>query len=104
MRGEVPRKSRTELPLVQLIPNMMTLGAIAAGMTAIRFAESGRFRTAIALIIIAAAIDGIDGRIARMLKSESALGAELDSLADFLNFGIAPAMILFHWGPEVTQG
>jgi len=104
MTDQVPRKSRTELPLVQLIPNMLTLGAIAAGMTAIRFAEADRFRMAIALILIAAAIDAIDGRIARMLKSESAIGAELDSLADFLNFGVAPAMILFHWGPEVTQG
>ena len=99
-----PRRSRTELPLFQLIPNMMTLGAIAAGMTAIRMAEDGRYRTAIGLILIAALLDGVDGRIARLLKSESAIGAELDSLADFLNFGVAPALILFHWGIELTDG
>lgn len=99
-----PRRSRTELPLIQLIPNMMTLGAIAAGMTAIRMAENGRYRTAIGLILIAALLDGVDGRVARLLKSESAIGAELDSLADFLNFGVAPALILFHWGIELTDG
>jgi CDP-diacylglycerol---serine O-phosphatidyltransferase len=100
----LPRKVRPELQLIQLIPNLMTLGAIAAGMTAIRFAEADRFQWAIALILIAAALDGIDGRIARLLKSESAIGAELDSLADFLNFGVAPAIILYNWGLEGTAG
>lgn len=92
-----PRKSRAELPLFQLIPNVLTLGATCAGMTAIRFAVEGRFMLAVALIVLAAALDGIDGRLARMLKSESALGAELDSLADFLNFGVAPALVLYFW-------
>jgi CDP-diacylglycerol---serine O-phosphatidyltransferase len=102
--ARLPRTVRSELQLIQLIPNLLTLGAIAAGMTAIRFAEADRFQWAIALILIAAAIDGIDGRIARLLKSESAIGAELDSLADFLNFGVAPAIILFNWGLEGTAG
>lgn len=97
-------RTRLELPIVQLIPNLLTLGAIAAGMTAIRFAEAERIHWAVSLILIAAALDAIDGRIARLLKSESAIGAELDSLADFLNFGVAPALILYNWGLDSTAG
>ncbi len=95
--GKPPRKPRSELPLVQLIPNLVTLGAICAGLTAIRFAVEGRFQMAVALIVLAAVLDGIDGYLARMLKSESAIGAELDSLGDFLNFGAAPALIVYFW-------
>ncbi len=83
--------------LTQLIPNLLTLGAICAGLTAIRFAVQGRYEQAVALIILAAVLDGIDGSIARLLKSESQLGAELDSLADFVNFGVAPGLFVYLW-------
>lgn len=83
------------LSLAQQVPNLMTLGAICAGLTAIRFAIEGRPDQAIALIILAAILDGLDGRIARILHSESAIGAELDSLADFLNFGVATGLLVY---------
>ena len=95
-RGKL-RRARQELLLARLIPNLLTLAAISAGLTAIRFALHDEFPMSVAMIVLAAAIDGIDGRVARMLKSESALGAELDSLADFLNFGVVPGMILYVW-------
>ncbi|MHA3913239.1 CDP-diacylglycerol--serine O-phosphatidyltransferase [Halovulum sp. GXIMD14793] len=95
------RKATSRLPdvqtLTQQIPNMLTLGAICAGLTAIRFAMQGRYETATALILLAAFLDGIDGSIARLLKSESPLGAELDSLADFVNFGVAPGLFVYLW-------
>ncbi len=90
-------KRKIELPFVQLLPNLMTVTAICAGLTAIRFSFEGDYAFAVLLILLAAVLDGLDGRVARMLKSESALGAELDSLADFLNFGVAPALLLFAW-------
>jgi CDP-diacylglycerol--serine O-phosphatidyltransferase len=91
-----PREPR-EFNLLQLLPNFLTVGAICAGLTAIRFAIQGSFEMSVALIILAAALDGLDGRLARLLRSESAIGAELDSLADFLNFGVAPALFLYLW-------
>jgi CDP-diacylglycerol---serine O-phosphatidyltransferase len=90
-------KRKIELPFVQLLPNLMTVTAICAGLTAIRFGFQGSFQFAVILILFAAILDGLDGRVARLLKSESALGAELDSLADFLNFGVAPALLLYAW-------
>ena len=90
-------RGRRELHILQLLPNFLTVGAICAGLTAIRFAYQGNIELAVGLIVLAAALDGIDGRIARLLKSESAIGAELDSLADFLNFGVAPALLLYSW-------
>lgn len=92
-----PVRLRRELPIVQLLPNLVTVAAICAGLTAIRFAASGNFTTAVQLVLVAAVLDGLDGSLARLLKSASALGAELDSLADFLNFGIAPALLLYFW-------
>lgn len=92
-----PNKGRRELPLVQLLPNMMTVAALCAGVTAIRMANSGRFDLAVGLIIVAAVFDALDGRLARLLKSESEIGAELDSLCDFVNFGVAPGIILYQW-------
>ncbi|HSG56470.1 MAG TPA: CDP-diacylglycerol--serine O-phosphatidyltransferase, partial [Paracoccaceae bacterium] len=92
-----PTRTKGELPLTSLLPNLVTVAAICAGLTAIRFAFQGSFEAAVTLILVAGVLDGLDGRLARMLKSESALGAELDSLADFLNFGIAPALILYVW-------
>lgn len=91
------RRPRSELPLVQLLPNFLTVMALCAGLTAIRFAAQGRFGYAIGLIVLAAVLDGLDGRLARLLKHESEIGAELDSLGDFVNFGIAPAMTLYFW-------
>jgi CDP-diacylglycerol--serine O-phosphatidyltransferase len=91
------KPSRKELPIIQLFPNAITLGAICAGLTAIRLAALGSIELAVSLIILACVLDGVDGRLARALGSESLLGAELDSLADFLNFGVAPALIIYFW-------
>ncbi|MDA7946003.1 MAG: CDP-diacylglycerol--serine O-phosphatidyltransferase [Hyphomicrobiaceae bacterium] len=76
---------------------MFTLLALCAGLTAIRMAIEHRFDVAIAAIVLAAVLDGLDGRVARLLKASSRFGAELDSLADFVNFGVAPAIVVFTW-------
>ncbi|MEZ5886368.1 MAG: CDP-diacylglycerol--serine O-phosphatidyltransferase [Paracoccaceae bacterium] len=94
---------RREIPLIHLVPNAMTLGAICAGVSAIRMAYSGDFERSVALLILAALLDGLDGRIARILKSESLMGAELDSLADVVNFGVAPAVVLYFWAMDGDQ-
>jgi CDP-diacylglycerol---serine O-phosphatidyltransferase len=86
------------IPLRLLVPNFFTVLSLCAGLTAIRMAIEQRFDMAIALVVIAALLDGIDGRLARALKAQSRFGAELDSLADFVNFGVAPAVLLFIWG------
>lgn len=93
-----PSDPPRELLLLKLLPNLVSILALCAGLTAIRFAIAGNFGLAIMLIGTAAALDGLDGRLARMLKSESAIGAELDSLCDFVNFGVTPAMVLYLWG------
>lgn len=92
------------MPLVQLLPNFLTLGALCASLTAIRFAIQGEGRAAVGLIVLAAVLDLLDGWAARRLNSESAIGAELDSLADFASFGVAPGLILFFWMPEGGPG
>ncbi len=98
MSEQPPRRERgTVLSLVHLLPNLMTLGAVCAGMTSIRFAIEGQVVTSMSLIVLAAVLDGLDGPTARFLKSESAIGAELDSLADFINFGVAPGLLLYLW-------
>ena len=86
-----------EVPVRILIPSMFTLLALCAGLTAIRMAIEHRFDVAIAAIVLAAVLDGLDGRIARLLKAASRFGAELDSLADFVNFGVAPGIVVFTW-------
>src|SRR6201997_5469850 len=86
------------IPVRPLLPNLITLLALCAGLTAIRLAVEDKLEWAVAAIVFAALLDGIDGRIARMLKGTSRFGAELDSLADFVNFGVAPALILYFWG------
>ncbi|MGL4322572.1 MAG: CDP-alcohol phosphatidyltransferase family protein [Beijerinckiaceae bacterium] len=78
-----------------LIPNMITLLAICSGLTAVRLSAEGRWDWAVAAVVIAAILDGIDGRVARMLKGTSKFGAELDSLCDFVNFGCVPALLLY---------
>ncbi len=93
-----PRRRFKAIPVRTLLPNLITLLALCAGLTAIRIAVEGKMEWAIAAIVLAALLDGIDGRLARMLKGTSRFGAELDSLADFVNFGVAPALILYFWG------
>ena len=85
------------IPLRFLLPNLLTLLALCSGVTAIRFAIEGRYEWAVAGIIFAVVLDALDGRLARYLKGTSRFGAELDSLADFVNFGVAPAIILYLW-------
>src|SRR6201990_2038561 len=99
-RGSFPRqRGRFRLiPVRTLVPNLITLLALCAGLTAIRLALEDKLEWAVAAIVFAALLDGIDGRVARMLKGTSRFGAELDSLADFVNFGVAPALILYFWG------
>ncbi len=80
-----------------ILPNMLTLIGVCIGLTSIRFALSGEFHLAIVAIIIAALIDGLDGRIARLIKGTSKVGKELDSLTDMISFGVAPAFIIYFW-------
>ena len=84
-----------DIPLRMLVPNILTLLAICSGLTAIRFAIENRMDLALGAVILAAILDGIDGRVARFLKSSTPFGAQMDSLADFVNFGVAPAMLLY---------
>ena len=93
-----PRRRFKAIPVRTLLPNLITLLALCAGLTAIRLSVESRLDLALAAIVFAALLDGIDGRIARLLKGTSRFGAELDSLADFVNFGVAPALILYFWG------
>ncbi|HEY2754144.1 MAG TPA: CDP-diacylglycerol--serine O-phosphatidyltransferase [Pseudolabrys sp.] len=92
------RRRFKAIPVRTLLPNLITLLALCAGLTAIRVAVENKIDLALAAIVFAALLDGIDGRVARMLKGTSRFGAELDSLADFVNFGVAPALILYFWG------
>lgn len=85
------------LTLRAMLPNAITAAALCAGLTGIRFAIDGEWTYAIGLVVLAGVLDGIDGRIARLLNAQSRFGAELDSLADSLSFGVAPALILFLW-------
>jgi CDP-diacylglycerol--serine O-phosphatidyltransferase len=103
---EGPRRRFRKIPIRALLPNLITLLALCLGLTAIRMAIEGRMDLAVAGIVVAAILDGIDGRLARYLQAQSRFGAELDSLADFMNFGCAPALILFFWGlgPLKTLG
>src|SRR5256885_7451276 len=94
---ELRRRRFRPIPVRMLVPNVITLLAICAGLTAIRLSIEGRMELAVAAIVFAAILDGIDGRVARMIKGQSKFGAELDSLADFVNFGVAPGLILYFW-------
>src|SRR6188508_1432464 len=94
---ELRRRRFRPIPVRMLVPNVITLLAICAGLTAIRLSIEGRMELAVAAIVFAAVLDGVDGRIARMIKGQSKFGAELDSLADFVNFGVAPGLILYFW-------
>ncbi|MBM3613320.1 MAG: CDP-diacylglycerol--serine O-phosphatidyltransferase, partial [Alphaproteobacteria bacterium] len=83
------------LTLRQILPNAVTILGLCSGLMALRFAQAGRVDLAVMLILLAGVLDGLDGIIARRLDATSKMGAELDSLADFLNFGVAPAVVVF---------
>lgn len=107
MRVRRPRMRVRRLPersVNRLVPNILTLLALCAGMTAIRFALNGNFQAAVYAIIVAGILDGLDGRIARLLKATSHFGAELDSLSDFISFGVAPATVMYLWTMSGLQG
>jgi CDP-diacylglycerol---serine O-phosphatidyltransferase len=91
-----PRRLRAQ-PLIHLVPNIFTVMSLCAGLTAIRYGLDERFELALVLIVAAGVLDGLDGRSARLLKITSKLGAQLDSLADFLSFGVAPALLVYLW-------
>ncbi len=91
-------------PLIHLVPNAFTVASICFGLSAIRYGLDGRYQTAVVMIILAGIFDGLDGRSARLLKITSKLGAELDSLADFLSFGVAPAFLIYLWSLNETKG
>jgi CDP-diacylglycerol---serine O-phosphatidyltransferase len=97
-RRRRPLFRHARVPVRMLVPNFFTLLGLCAGLTSIRMGIEGRYDLALAAIVFAAFLDGIDGRIARLLKASSRFGAELDSLADFVNFGVAPAFLVFNWG------
>jgi CDP-diacylglycerol---serine O-phosphatidyltransferase len=93
-----PRRRRLKgLPFNRMIPNILTLLALCAGMTAILFALQGKWEPAVLAIMVAGVLDGLDGRVARILKGTSKFGAELDSLSDFISFGVAPPLVLYLW-------
>ncbi|TVP71558.1 MAG: CDP-diacylglycerol--serine O-phosphatidyltransferase [Rhodobacteraceae bacterium] len=98
---------RDRLPLLQLVPNLVTILGMCAGLSAIRFTFDERFELAAALIIFAAIMDGFDGMLARKLNAASSFGAELDSFADFVSFGVAPGFLVFGYalsGPMAGLG
>jgi CDP-diacylglycerol---serine O-phosphatidyltransferase len=99
MQAGPPLRQRRfrKVPVRFILPNLITLVALCLGLTAIRFAVEGRFELAVLTIIAAAIFDGLDGRIARALQGTTRFGAELDSLADFVDFGVAPALTLYFW-------
>ena len=106
-----PQRKRRRLSRIKetvtvaaLIPNSITIMATCAGITAIRDAINGHYQTALMFILIAAVLDTLDGRMARLLKVTSKFGAELDSLSDAISFGVAPALILYYWGLHDLQG
>ncbi|WP_027486043.1 CDP-diacylglycerol--serine O-phosphatidyltransferase [Allorhizobium undicola] len=84
-----------EIPLRLMVPNLITVLAICAGLTGVRLAFEGRFELAVGMVLVAAFLDGIDGRIARLMKATSKFGAQMDSLADIVNFGVAPGLVLY---------
>jgi len=91
------RPGRRGIPLRAVVPNAVTALALCFGLTGVRFAIGGEWEKAVAAIIIAGVLDGIDGRIARLLRAQSRFGAELDSLSDVIAFGVSPALIVYLW-------
>ena len=103
-RAQIEVRRLSGLSVNRMVPNILTLLALCAGMTAIRFAMNDNFIGAVYAIIAAGIFDGLDGRIARLLKSTSSFGAELDSLSDFVSFGVAPAAVLYLWTMSGLHG
>ncbi len=100
-----PRSSRLRgLPFNRLIPNILTVLALCAGLTAIRFALQGKWELAVLAIVIAGILDTLDGRLARLLGGATKFGAELDSLSDFISFGVAPAVLIYAWSLQQAKG
>lgn len=99
-----PERFRASFSIIQLLPNVLTITAICAGLSAIRFGVHGDYTLAVQLVMLAGILDGVDGRIARALRTDSRLGAELDSLADFLNFGVTPPLIIYFWALQDMPG
>jgi len=104
LRGQrrIPRLKG--LSVGKLIPNLITVSAICAGLTGIRFAVEGRWEHAVTAIIVAAILDALDGRMARILNASSEFGAQLDSLSDIVSFGVAPALVLYFWSLQALGG
>ncbi|WEK48365.1 MAG: phosphatidylcholine/phosphatidylserine synthase [Candidatus Andeanibacterium colombiense] len=102
--GPVAGSPGRGLTLRAVLPNAITAAALCSGLTGVRFAINGDWRMAVLAVVLAGVLDGIDGRIARLLKAQSRFGAELDSLADSLSFGMAPALILFLWSLNDLPG
>jgi CDP-diacylglycerol--serine O-phosphatidyltransferase len=101
---ERPRRLKRVIPIRVLIPNAITIAALCAGLTSVRLAIAGDFDRAILAIVVAGVLDGIDGRVARLLKGASRFGAELDSLSDVTAFGVAPALVIYLWTLEQLPG
>jgi CDP-diacylglycerol--serine O-phosphatidyltransferase len=104
MRMRMRRNRLRDHSINRLIPNMLTLFSLCAGLTSIRFAMDQRWEHAVLAILFAAVFDALDGRIARLLDSSSKFGAELDSLSDFVSFGVAPSIVLFMWTMQDVKG
>ena len=100
----MPPAPLTDSRLTRLIPNAITVTALCTGLSSIRFALLGRWELAVSLILIAALLDAMDGRVARFLRADSHFGAELDSLSDFISFVFAPAVVLYFYSLHVWQG
>jgi CDP-diacylglycerol--serine O-phosphatidyltransferase len=98
------QKRRVGIPLRALIPNAVTVLALCFGLTAVKFGFGGEWEKAVSFTGVAAILDGIDGRIARLLKGTSRFGAELDSLSDLTAFGVAPALIVYFWALQYIPG
>ncbi len=92
-----PRRRYSGLPVRSLVPNILTVLALCAGLTSIRYSLDARWEAAVAAIMVAAVLDSLDGRLARLLKGATKFGAELDSLSDFVSFGVATVMVLYLW-------
>lgn len=101
-KDDIEEIKKGRLPIAKLVPNAVTLLALCFGMTAIKLALIAKWELSVASIIMSCFLDGIDGRLARMLNATSPFGAQLDSLSDFINFGIAPALITYFWITKIT--
>jgi len=99
-----PRPRLSALPFNRLIPNILTVTALCAGLTAILYGVQGKWQWAVAAVAVAALLDALDGRVARLLGGSTRFGAELDSLSDFISFGVAPAILVFQWTLHDLRG